>query len=792
MPRFYRVVARYGTRLMRGGLLIAALASATRAAAQTAQALPEQPLLGSTLSADLLRDLPTGDSPFAIFETIQPQAIGDLFSSGVLNAATAPKIGGFLGSWTQTQYRVGDVAITDPLAGGTPLLLPQLPLWGRITASAGAMGVDDNASALSMTLEPPRPARTWQRLVEASLSAPALVTGVSGSVPAVDLLHQWQDATVMVSGPLSDRVGLVASGSWRGLSQYAGASKNTTTDQIASGFAHLVFAATPRDEVRVLGWAQYGSSSSFTDTGMHLQSTWERHQTTGATWRIFGGFTARSRTTPAAPALLVVDDLTSDPISDLFDTGAGSARRWTLGARLASSTNRWMPSVGADLEGARVTVAPSGLTQIGERVDTLAARLWTLSGGTTNDGRHMTTVAAFANEHVIYRRLTVDGGLRLDTVDAAADSATQGINWTTLLPRASARFQATERGGVALVAAYRRTAYQLPLNVLAVGDPAAPVADVAMWNGTNAGSLIARVGPGTGSDPSFSRIDPGLQRPTTDELVLAIQAHPAHGVELQLARTTKREKPLMGVIDTGVTDADYTTLQVNDPSFLPGSPVGAPQVPVFNRAPGLYGRDRYLLTNLSDSAKFWGLEATVKISTDTLTLLFGTELTEATGPAAAVGYLPTENDQNVLGSLFVDPNSATQARGQLFQDRSHVAKIAAIYRLPWRTRIGAIVRYQDGQPFARLVIAPALTQGATAVRAYANGGSAFTYTATLDLRLQKTFTVGGSELTAILDVYNLPNLSSEVTEYIVSGPGFRTPTAVQPPRTAMLGIRATF
>src|SRR5919204_589340 len=49
--------------------------------------------------------------------------------------------------------------------------------------------------------------------------------------------------------------------------------------------------------------------------------------------------------------------------------------------------------------------------------------------------------------------------------------------------------------------------------------------------------------------------------------------------------------------------------------------------------------------------------------------LAGGGLTEAVGPAAAVGFLPTENDQDVLGNLFVDPNAATQARGQLFQDR---------------------------------------------------------------------------------------------------------------------------
>ena len=34
--------------------------------------------------------------------------------------------------------------------------------------------------------------------------------------------------------------------------------------------------------------------------------------------------------------------------------------------------------------------------------------------------------------------------------------------------------------------------------------------------------------------------------------------------------------------------------------------------------------------------------------------------------------------------------------------------------------------------------------------------------------------------------------SYEVIEYIVSGPMFRTPTALQPPRTAVAGLRVSF
>jgi hypothetical protein len=771
----------------RSAVLSAIVLSAGAAHAQP-PAGSEQPLLGSTLSAEVLRDLPTGGSVFAVPETIELETVADLFSAGGLNPAAAPKVGGLLNSWTQTQYRVGDVTITDPRAGGTPLLLPFLPLWSRVTIATGAMGLDDNASGVSIALEPPRPGATWTRTIDGSVSGSPLVAAGAGGVPPVDRVGGWLDGTAIVSGPINARLGIVAAGSWRRLSHVAAPGAVDATDRVASGFAHLVFAATPRDEARALGWVQQATTAARTDTALHVQATWERRDPANVAWRLFGGYTGRDRTV-LAPSALVVDSLDTDPISDLVDTGAGATRRWVAGARIAAPADRRLPSIGVDLESAELRVTPSSVLQIRELVNGLQARNWAYHPGGATDVRQLTTFAAYANEHVTSGRLTLDAGLRLDAVSGEANGAAAGISWKTWLPRGLLRWQIFNKDEVAAFAGYRRTAYQMPLNVLAIGDPSAPFADVSAGNGT----LIARVGPGTGGDAAFSQIDARLERPVTDELVLGLRARPRPGLELQLTRIAKRETSLLNYIDTGVPASEYTAFQIPDPSFVPGSPVGAAQVTAFSRPAGAYGRDRYLLTNRTDDpATSWAIEATVRASTKELELLVGLGLTEANGPAAAVGFLATENDQDVIGNMLVDRNTQTNGRGQLFQDRSHIGKIAATYHFPWRTRAGAILRYADGQPFTRLVVAPALTQGAVAVRSYANGGSAFTFVGTIDLRLQKAFTVGRAEVTAVVDVYNLPNLDNEVIEYVVTGPAFRTPTALQPPRTVWVGARVTF
>jgi hypothetical protein len=663
-------------------------------------------------------------------------------------------------------------------------------LWSRVTIATGAMGLEDNASGVSIALEPPRPGAAWSRTVGGTFSGPPLVAAFSGAVPAIDRVSGWLDGSAIASGPINARLGIVAAGSWRHLSHVAAPGAADASDRVASGFAHLVFAPSPRDEIRALGWAQQATQAARTDTAVHVQATWERRDPANVAWRLFGGYTGRDREV-IAPASLVVDSLDTDPISDLVDTGAGAARRWVAGARIAAPTERHLPSVGVALESAELRATPSSVLQIRELVDGLPARTWSYHPGSAADVRQLTTLAAFANEHVTSGRLTLDAGLRLDAVSGEANGAARGISWKTWLPRGMLRWQIFNQDDVAAFAGYRRTAYQLPLNVLAIGDPSAPFADLS-----GAGAIarpIARVGPGTGGDAAFTQIDPELARPVTDELVLGLRARPRPGLELQLTRIAKRETSLIDYLDTGVQASEYNALQFPDPSFAPDSPVGAAFVTGFSRPAGAYGRDRYLLTNRTgDPATSWAMEATVRASTKNLELLIGLGLTEANGPAAAVGFLATENDQDVIGNMFVDPNSQTKLRGQLFQDRSHIGKIAVAYHLPWRTTVGAIMRYADGQPFTRLVIAPPLTQGPVAVRSYANGGSAFTFVGTIDLRLQKAFTVGGAEVAGVVDVYNLPHLDNEVTEYVVTGPRFRTPTALQPPRTLVAGLRVAF
>ena len=163
------------------------------------------------------------------------------------------------------------------------------------------------------------------------------------------------------------------------------------------------------------------------------------------------------------------------------------------------------------------------------------------------------------------------------------------------------------------------------------------------------------------------------------------------------------------------------------------------------------------------------------------------------GPATNLGFHAEENDLGGVGELFVDPNATAGARGRLFYDRAFTLKMTAVYQFPYQVTVGAIARYQDGQPFSRVTVVPDLNQGTEFVRAYPAGDARFMFTGTLDLRLQKRVKFGPTGVDLFVDAYNVLNMGNEVEEHVVTGfPAFRDITAIQPPLTVHVGLRLRF
>ena len=378
-------------------------------------------------------------------------------------------------------------------------------------------------------------------------------------------------------------------------------------------------------------------------------------------------------------------------------------------------------------------------------------------------------------------RGTLDLGLRYERIDAGASGAAQDIGWSSWLPTVSARWVLSSQDEISLFAGATRSAHLVPLDFLALGDPAVPTIEVLRWESDP--SALVKTG--------VSRIDPAIERPYSNEFIFGVDARPRAGLRLQFAGFTKWERRLLGIVNQAVDAPLDSTVDVPDPGY---DVVGSADDQVLGVADLIPSETPYqiegVLTNLPDgTSRRLGLRAGVEIRSRRMSLLLTGIAHLAESLAANRNFGSSENVPGIAGDVAIDPNSAIHARGRLFGDRAYTVKIASVYQLPWETTLGVIARYQDGQPFARLVLVPDLNQGPDIVRAFPNGTARFTFTGTLDLRVQKTL---HPKAAIFLDAYNVVNLAEEVEERVVSGAAYRTPTAAQPPRTVHIGASVSF
>lgn len=784
---------------------------APAASAQTKE--PVAPL-GSTFMIDALSDLPSGSTIFSLLDTSIAEVISDRVDAGSLTVGQPARFGTHGSSWTQTMFRIGDVDISDPSASGTPLIVPSILGWDRMDVATAAMTIDANTSGPVVTLVPRRPTATWTRSVELFGAPSGLLSRTTTTAPpAIARLNGWSSARLLASGPLvPDRLGMVVAATLTSSSHFQRDDPTRLTDKLGTVFSHVVFTPTPRDQLRFVGWVQRTRSpfahrivfdqpdAAERSTSFHLQTEWERPRNEHSLWRGFASFSSRERTLNLKPVKAIVTErLYEGPVHELV-APYGADRAWSLGGKIApvSWRRRHTPHAGITFSGGSARSRAPFSVRIGELVHGLPARVWDYTAPDASSSRHQVTLSAYAGDTVaLHPRVTVDAGLRFELVKAGAATNPQGISWHDWFPSLGLRWEMTDFKRIATVVRFNRYGYRLPLSALAYGDSLSPTADVYRWAAAGAdpgveqlGPLVSRVGPGIDGDPSFSAIDPKLERPYINELTFGFESRPSDRTIVRFGGIVRHEGQLIGLVNTGVSTSDYIPIPFIDPGIDHGS---GQTLIAFDRPPAVFGADRYLLTNpATHHATFASVELSVQTTINRLLLLAGATAGRSEETSANRGFLANENDHGIIGEVFTNPNAATNARGRPFTERGYTIKTAGTYRFTEKVRLGVTARYQDGQHFARLVIVPDLNQGPEAIRAFVNGKTRFTYTLTVDARLQKAFDLRGRRLTLVVDTYNLLNTGTEIEEFAVTGPLSRTISAVQPPRSIHLGLRMEF
>jgi hypothetical protein len=767
--------------------------------------------LGPDFDTDLLQGLPMSNGLWSLFETVESTAILDRMEGGGLYVGEAGLMGIRGSSWTQTSWRLGDLDITDPDRTGTPLFFAGPEALDAVEISAGLRPADQRGAGPGISLSVRRPGPVWHKSFQASHIPGELQQSFQRALaPAIAHVDSYASAAFRVDGPLiKDRLSLLVSGTLTRGSRRERNDPRSLDGGETGLLAHLIYARSPRDEVRFLGGMQglshpYAGRARFgggdvtqSDRLLMAQSTWQRQGP--KPWSLTAGV-VRGTFDPKLPPFAggSIERLADGPVQQQFP-GDSTRGRWAVSGWMDPLTSRLHAlRVGGSMALTRSTTRPAGpLGLTPETVGSFPARVWEYGwAGPASKWRGL-DFAAFAADQFRYRRLSVDAGLRFDASRGSAAGSARAIQWTGLSPRLLARFIPVADDPLTLLAGFAWYRNRLPLNLLAYGDPAAAQGAVYRWNDANAdrlfesgerGPLVARVGPGG----SVASIDPGLKAPQSREVFVGIETSTGSW-KARMLGYYRRERDLVTSVNLGAPFSAYDLYYIDDPSDDIVGTDDDQLLPVYNRRPETFGQDRYLLTNDTEKGTGKGLEIGIdgRIGKH-LRLLIGATASTTFSPSAYRGFLAIENDQGLVGERLELPNAATLSKGRLFFERGYTVKIAGVYQAPFDLRVGTAIRYQDGQHFARFVIPTDLNQGPEPIKGIYNGDSRFSYVLTIDMRIEKGFSVGRGRLAAVLEAFNLSGTAIEVEEDVIWGPSYRATSAVQPPRAIRLGLRYDF
>jgi hypothetical protein len=371
------------------------------------------------------------------------------------------------------------------------------------------------------------------------------------------------------------------------------------------------------------------------------------------------------------------------------------------------------------------------------------------------------------------------------------------ITWFNLSPRLGVILPLSKARASALKLSLARYFFTLPLQYLTYGSPSALGGRVYSWNDLNsdnqyqegeAGALIRREGP------FYSIIDTDLKRPYTNELTVSFVHTFGSNWHLSVGGFYRETRNLVETLNIGVPFSSYQPVQFYD--------TGDDRIPdthddltftVYNQDIGTLGHDFFLLTNPDPDervSKYHGLDLTlVKKYSSKFTFFLSLTAISAVG-FTNPGNTEWENDDGVIGSLYDNPNTLINSEGEMRFDRGYTGRIGVNFLAPLGIRVGGIIKYYDGQPFARKIIVTGMNQGPFFIQAHPRGVSRYEYNMTVDIRLEKKWSIGRTDLRVILDAFNLLNRALATEENEWTGPEFplRFATEIQSPRVFRLGL----
>jgi hypothetical protein len=771
-----------------------------------------RPTHASTFTRADLDALPAGGDLSAILDAAAPFVIGDRIDNGGIATGSWILAGNRGASWTTNTLVLGDLRTTNTALTRAWAMLPDLAAADRVAVVSGGLDATFAADGAAIVVSPRRTGQNWWRTIDTAGTSTGMVSDSrSTSAPPTARLNTFGRLGFDAGGPVGEHGSLFFAASQNRSEWFDRGGPDVISSRASSFFTSIAGRLTDRDALRVQAAVQqlerpFDGRQQFLsgtvperDTLGHAVATWIRRRGDSGVAEYAVAFERTAATPRPSDASggsvdRILDGLVPAPAASTTLTRINGRAAIDFG-EFGSPTRRHDLRAGVEIDYGSHTSAVIATPAVAELINGLPARVWIPQQPSADAHRHVSTVSAFASDRlVLATHVTMEVGVRAMFSSGAADGSGSTISASSIAPRVSLRW-----GGPAgaMVASYGRYQSPLPVAYLAFGDPNATLTRIYRWADGNKNqrfdvgedeALVAL----TGANQSIASVDGNLTLPRTDEFALSGEAPLGTHMRLRGSMVTRRSRDLVRSVNVGAPLSSYRPVQVFD-AGPDDTGAGAAFTTIYERLPSTFGQDRYLLTNPDgDRATYGGIEAAWELQTARWSSMAGAMAYRTFGWGANRGYRVDENDQGAPGERFETPNATPVENGRLFFDRAYVLKWSTSYRPGRGFLLASTARYQDGQAFGRLVVAPVLAQGADFITVDRVGDTRFTFLATIDARFGKTFSWGRRQAGIALDVFNISNRANEVEEHVVAGVGFRATSAVQPPRAMRLSVKFTF
>ncbi|MBI3178103.1 MAG: hypothetical protein HYZ27_00490 [Deltaproteobacteria bacterium] len=303
------------------------------------------------------------------------------------------------------------------------------------------------------------------------------------------------------------------------------------------------------------------------------------------------------------------------------------------------------------------------------------------------------------------------------------------------------------------------------------------------------GEVLSRTGG------RFHTADEDVRRPASHHLALGVKT-PAWGpLRALVTGVARMETHRFTVRYSDEVRDSFSPVAFHDPGGdgrgEDPAPTGGQDLTVYARDPQSAGREIYVLDNAGKPSWFLGAELQlVSVAATWWFVNLG-----ATGywsfSGAAFGNFPDRNDGGVIDEASADPNNAVHEYGRPDSDRSFGVNLMAGLLPRDDLSVAMALRYRDGQPFTRIVIAE-LPQGPTPLMAVQRGGPRHTFHMRVDARARYRFDAGPFAASLMVDGYNLLGPGSEILEDPRAGASFRAPLEMVPARAVMATLEVAW